>query len=1045
MNLEDLIESVSDAVASLVIFASEAGSSGAVLTNLRTGVTGLKQAISLFTDQAEQTSALWEKAGAIEIANIMHDQTTDMNDAIQGIGDSCAALIRDSDDFDAKENLLSHGKKVIMVMVGMLQMNDLYEVMLTIKQIALVKDFLNNLYGDLFPIQDFKAILEVFIRVLTRRKGSAHDLMVKQMLGESATEISKIKDPLCELIIKAQKDPSSRQRLTLLDSHIRGVLDKAMQATKLSAKSPFDLGILDTGLKTYKFSDEVNAFQNTLGSDLKAIQRAAKGGNANALEAALRAARRNFQDQIALLEKAAANCVDPNRKKELEKMIAKAKNEFAGLADKMGAASLVAMDTGDMSELIPILEDIEQLSVQVLSGSALDELALQAIEMDSLIAELPQVIQAGSLLQAGAVVAELQSRAAKQAKLAELAANLLPEKEKQRILNMADELLDITQKIQDILDDPNGNKNDIPELVKRFRKINAKLTKALQQSLPQELINNAAQLDSSLNRYADILSNAGSPEEISSALGYAIDLVKPELEAAEILLAQLSDDDPNKESLQKAIANFKDAAAQLVLKTKEYMAETDPVKKKKLLAEVKDAIATLQEANANLVAATSSHPEVSANMMKNEIETARNILAAAIKRGDLKAAAAAIAQLKKATAGQVFMARIMANQIDDPELRARLLNSCNDLSDNLLSILTSATKDAIANKDSMEDPMAGVDEILSRFTKDTNDMFTYLKHGLDDEELPPEKQMECKVDDMKKSITDTLEALKSGDKQKIGESLVQVKSALTSIIPMAKLLADGCDQDGLVKKMLEAIDLLSDQFKNFVLTTKSELKGEKVDTAVQAAELETALLKVLELAEFISSGDLYEDSSEEPIEIPEIAMPEDVFIAVEPPSNSIADVFIAARDISELTFNMNEDEGTPEGRLIRCSNQVAGLLTELSVLATSGSRKEIIEKSQNISKKIAELNSIASAIGVECPDHLLAQELKDFGQVAKNFAIQLKILGAVQANNLLQGDDGASQSLVKCAKGLSTNIQEIINLSQIAVIKTPRSARISYR
>lgn len=61
--LEDLLDSVADAVSALVLFANEAMTDQKKLTNLQAGVSVVQSAISFFADDASRTIRLWKVFG----------------------------------------------------------------------------------------------------------------------------------------------------------------------------------------------------------------------------------------------------------------------------------------------------------------------------------------------------------------------------------------------------------------------------------------------------------------------------------------------------------------------------------------------------------------------------------------------------------------------------------------------------------------------------------------------------------------------------------------------------------------------------------------------------------------------------------------------------------------------------------------------------------------------------------------------------------------------------------------------------------------------
>jgi len=69
----------------------------------------------------------------------------------------------------------------------------------------------------------------------------------------------------------------------------------------------------------------------------------------------------------------------------------------------------------------------------------------------------------------------------------------------------------------------------------------------------------------------------------------------------------------------------------------------------------------------------------------------------------------------------------------------------------------------------------------------------------------------------------------------------------------------------------------------------------------------------------------------------------------------------------------------------------------------------------------------------------LCRELRDYGQVTKNFAVQLKILAAVKGGQILEEDPDGIQSLIICSQGVSKNLMEIVKLSQISKLKRKKT------
>jgi hypothetical protein len=63
IRIEDLLDSVADAVSALVMFASESKNDRRLLTSLRTGVTAVTEAVNFLVGEATVTVKLWREFG----------------------------------------------------------------------------------------------------------------------------------------------------------------------------------------------------------------------------------------------------------------------------------------------------------------------------------------------------------------------------------------------------------------------------------------------------------------------------------------------------------------------------------------------------------------------------------------------------------------------------------------------------------------------------------------------------------------------------------------------------------------------------------------------------------------------------------------------------------------------------------------------------------------------------------------------------------------------------------------------------------------------
>lgn len=81
--------------------------------------------------------------------------------------------------------------------------------------------------------------------VLERRFQQTHDTRAKQWLKECKEEIGELTVPLITLVKKSWEDSSYSSKISIVLDPMSETLEKCIKALKLSARSPFDLSMLD--------------------------------------------------------------------------------------------------------------------------------------------------------------------------------------------------------------------------------------------------------------------------------------------------------------------------------------------------------------------------------------------------------------------------------------------------------------------------------------------------------------------------------------------------------------------------------------------------------------------------------------------------------------------------------------------------------------------------------------------------------------------------------------------------------------------------------
>lgn len=106
ITLEQLLESVTDAISALVLFASEAGSNSVYLRNLATGAQGVAAAVNYLSGQAQGTVDQWRELGSDEMATKMQESIDGMTLCVNNLAQTCKNLSLDPHNPEYKRCVL---------------------------------------------------------------------------------------------------------------------------------------------------------------------------------------------------------------------------------------------------------------------------------------------------------------------------------------------------------------------------------------------------------------------------------------------------------------------------------------------------------------------------------------------------------------------------------------------------------------------------------------------------------------------------------------------------------------------------------------------------------------------------------------------------------------------------------------------------------------------------------------------------------------------------------------------------------------------------
>jgi hypothetical protein len=974
------------------------------------------------------------------MAKEMQEACDGINEASKDAVDAVAALGKDEKSMDAKNRLLEAGKAILKHMVRLLQLNDLYEVTVVLKQIQAVRQMLQTRDDPKFAVSEFTLMSNFLSKLLTSRTKRCHDGAVRAQLDESGLEIARASIPMMEVQQEFLDNPKAtmlKDRREMYVVTLTFGLKKAHDAVRASAKSPFDLSMLDRN-GDMDFDEDFVALSNAnWEGGLDALQSAIKNGDEAEMESALRALKKDILSQLDAAEEAARGIEDPNLRDRMLDALARLRKQLENMMDKLASDARQALKNRDPEAIRAALDELRLLRARILDGLAKDNLLQHVVNIDSLMRSLVDAAKAGDAKESNAIVNDIGNEVNDIDDLiSTLAANVTDDASRRKRLedglaNLKKHLAALGQLTTQTLADPTNNDlwKRLQDLMDRIRGVTNDLVNASLQTTPQELLGLGANLDEALKRLLDAAKNAQqNPDAVSVQAANVIAKLKPALDLA-TCFAEFADPH-TAAAITKGVEGAKKEAAQMVAASKDVVAATKSKDKKgydDAFGRLRDAIDRLRKCNGQILDAAIADSEAEMKSLSEQMESAKNRIAAALKKGDVKGAIAALSDFQEAGRKKVLLARILAEETDDEELRRQLLAIAAQLEDELgMDLLASI-------KASLKDPKseAAYQAALAKLNK-------ALASSARINELAVSASPEEKYAANGKVMVRTAELVKLGvNDGNFGEAAAMLKNLREQLAKhrqLANQIGEACAHDPSVAERLNAqMDKLEEVYKQIVVATKAATTdpSKKAVVAALVTEFQKVAAQSAEEAKKAKASAAAEKKrqEEEAIAAAKRRKLEEEELAGK------NDIYRAAHKV-ELAVDAADDmpkDGSPASMLVFTAAKIAKAMKKLSELSESTDKAGTINQAREIATLTADIVKYANLAGAECSDPKLARELKDAAGVAKNFSIQLKIVCAVKASS---GDDATAQkSLVTCAQGLCKNVVECVDVSRVARLK----------
>lgn len=961
------------------------------------------------------------------MAGKMNDCANGLLEASEDLEKSAVSLAENFYDVEAKKLLLDSGKSIMKFMVQLLQLNDLYEIAIILKTIQTVSTQLKARESPQFAYTELSLITRHLCKLLTRRTERCYESKVRVMMEEAEADIAKNIVQLVDVMEELSLNVSNqhlRDKRELLVNDLRELLKKAQKAAKLSAKSPFDLSMLDQEFDFDDFDEEIIS-PNDIDDGLAQLAKAIENGDDGEAESALRSLKNDLVSQIDNAEERAQNCDDPYLKNKLLDAVNKLKDKLGGLFDELEKGSKDALKMRDPKVIQNLMDQIRALNAQIIDGPGKEQLLQRAANFDVLSPSLVKAVQDGDVRESRAILKDINGELESSADLAScLARNVKDDPYRENRLIQKSSLIKkalplLEELVNKALSDPNQVPN-LKDLLDRLKKALNDLINASLQSTPQEILNNALNFDRALQKPSlledEIKKN---PLLLSKLVSDIINEGKPLTELAQNY-AETRDPDSRK-NINADLDRLSKLLRDLIDASKKINKDADPKDFKNLM----DVIDKLRKANEDLVNTVIDQPDEELRALHGKNIAATTEIKNAVEKKDLKEVGTSLADLKDNTKKQAFLAKLLYDSFEDEDLKKRLLELSQKFQSDFVNDLLPAIKSALTNPLKIDELNKKLDEIIN----DSEELIDLSN------KVSPEDLLVKNGKVITNTIVSLLKALKEGNSHDLIDKVKELRALVSKQAHLLNVIADSkCSHDKeLSNNMKQVANNLEDTYLKIVQMTKEALSNPSSQPKY------VALIK--DLKENTEKSIELSDLAKKSVEAEKLRMKQELERLeaerrkAEEELKDKDEIYRLGHKITESTqLSSLEDDGSSVSMLIKAADLIGKAMKQLSELSKSNSKKEIIQNARDIANFVNEIQKYALRVSNECSDPILAKEMIDSSKVVKNFAIQMKIVCAVKSSSE-ENDPTAHKSLVNCAQGLCKNVLNCVNIAKIAKLK----------
>eukprot|EP01126_Amoeba_proteus_P058843 TRINITY_DN7643_c0_g1_i4.p1 TRINITY_DN7643_c0_g1~~TRINITY_DN7643_c0_g1_i4.p1 ORF type:complete len:932 (-),score=229.80 TRINITY_DN7643_c0_g1_i4:121-2787(-) len=793
--LAELLESVTDAVSALVLYASEAGNRGVVLKNA-TASDGVAIAVNFFASQAQHTVLKWQELGTQEMAEKMDENIHELRSCTEKLVNAFKSVVRDPTDDEQKNVLVQEGKDLLKWMIAIIQQNDLYGVMLALKHTVLAQQLISDCDFSTFAVDDYDLLLESVGNQLSLRLEVTHDAKTRQILNEARSELERLREPFATVVKRSWVEPNFKTKLPVIHHPMLLTLEKAVKGIKLSAKSPFNLSLLDNELSDFVFKeDELEAITVSavdFEDVLRAIKKAIQEGDEFELERAIRTIDKDVEAQIEVAEEIITQIANEHLRDEMTKRVTGTKTEFYSLMGKMKQESHAALLSNDPSRVDDVLCGVNKMFNTVMEGKALNEIQTSVLSLGALLDELPTVIDARNVSEAKALTKDIQNEIKVQKVMANVVADCIDEEfRKQRVLGNTRKIevfsVAIPTSVTNSLQGVPKAREQLEKILFGMKVVSGELVTAVSVSTPQEILESAGRIDNTIRNLNLLCQSPFShEEEIITGLQSLVGKIRPQIQLINQWAPSLKDDSEKSDLIQAKVCALQELVTKVVANTNNLL--KSPPEGNEMLTAKKMVLSSLEKlsmANKQVVRLSMDSTDDMFEGHCGKVSADCIQLKAAIKSGDVPTIAQSLAAYKLDLQDSLFLAELVKLDLDDEKLLNNLLSTSNTLASQLDNLLP-AVKAFAGNPNSVETEKV-FDEYLSHLTEDLEG----LVHLTD--LASPEDQMMFNSKSLGTLTKNCLKNLENKDFAKAQTKMKDIKKKTSKQLQLSALVSSHCE------------------------------------------------------------------------------------------------------------------------------------------------------------------------------------------------------------------------------------------------------------